>query len=550
MQKIADRLDDDTASLIDRWEGRPDYIIEDIFKVRDLETKEISDLDLTNYQRQFVHAYFYGDSSTVNVLKGRRTGYSFIACACILLDCLKTPHGFFAITGPSKSQAKDRIEDIYDLMEWSRLDFNPAVDNRDEIELRNGATIMAFAGNPDTSRGADSADTLYIDEMDFLDDQEESMRAFSPFVALGDAQTIEVSTANYGNSLFMQDHKRGGTSGENGIISIYQPAFENPDNIDEEVSLLKQDVEPVMPYLDLEEAEKDRARDPKGFRQEYLCEPVENEYRFFSEPTVERAIEKGKKPAYDYGLGVGPVHDGTMVMGVDIAGSGKDDTAVAIVEHDDDQRYLRYHEAISDNTLASAGIEPAVSKNPSAIAERIKQLYRVNQVDYIITDATNIGEGFDSEIQQTIGRGVHSFNFSDKESAAEMMGDLNYGFHNDLVTLIDDDQLRDQLLAIVKEKKRKGTKPRFSGKEYSPDGKDDLAISFALAAYPPTINSTDRSLKTKNPEEHTPTEQIEFNTTAAQESNSDSSGYRGASHRQARTRSTDNSGRYKRRYAR
>lgn len=495
MKKLAHRLNADSEKLSERWDGRPDKVIEDVFQVRDLETKKVSQLDLTPYQKQFVHAFWYGDASTINVLKGRRTGYSFISCAVILLYALNTPHSFIAITGPSKSQAKDRIEDIYDLMEWAKISFNPVVDNRDEIELSNGSTIMAFSGNPDTSRGADSADILYIDEMDFLEDQEESMRAFSPFVALGDATTIEVSTPKLENGLFMQDQDAGSPEGDNGIISIEQPAFENAESIDPKISLLEQDVEPAMPYLNVEKAERDRARDPDGFRQEYLCEPVENQYRFFDEETVKGAIKKGSRPNYEHSPLAGPQLGGRMIMAVDFAGGGKDETAVCVVEHKDSKRFLRYHETITDDTLDSAGIDPANSRNPSAIASRIKQLYTANSVDQVITDATNMGEGFDSEIRQKIGRGINSFNFSDREGVKDMMEDMNYGFHNGQITLVEDDKLRDQILSIVKDKTNKGSTPRFSGKDHSEDGRDDLAIALALSCYPPNLNMEDKTLQ-------------------------------------------------------
>lgn len=502
MKKIARDLDIDTDKLLSKWDGAPERVIEDIFRVRDLETKEISQLTLTDYQKQFVRAFFYADADELSVNKGRRTGYSFITCACILLDAFQTSHGFYAVTAPSKSQAKDRIEDIYDLMEWSPVNFSPTVDNRDEIELSNGSTIMAFSGNPDTSRGADSADVLFVDEKDFLEDQEESMRAFAPFTALGDSLEVSVSTPRLSNSLFMQDQERGSLDGNHGIISIEQPAFEEAGRLDVQVPLYQQDAEPVMPYLSVDKAEKARARDPMGFKQEYLCVPVDNTYRFFDEQTVDAAVAFGSNDEYAYGPAVGPQEpDSQMVMAVDIAGGGKDDTAVVIVEHAGSKRNLRWHEAVTDTSLQRAGIDPANTRNPSAIADRIAQLYHANAVDTIVTDATNIGEGFDSEIRETIGRGVSSFNFSDKAGVEEMMGDLNYGFHNGQVTLVDDDTLRDQILAIEKQQKHKSSKPRFSGKDAAPEGKDDLAIAFALAAYPPNAKTTETKLTQQEEEE-------------------------------------------------
>jgi len=490
MEELAKELDADTGALLERWGGRPDLIIEDIFQVRDLNTKEIEDLELTDYQRLFVHAFFFGDESTLAVLKGRRTGYSFIACACVLLKALTLQHSFHAITGPSKSQAKDRIEDIYDLIDWSRVLSREdlSVDNRDEIELPNGATIMAFAGNPDTSRGADSADTLYIDEMDFLEDQEESMRAFSPFTALGDATTVEISTPKYSNSLFQEDIENGSEDGENGIISIEQPAFKNPEEINVNRSLLEQDVEPVMPYLNLEKAERDRQRDPKGFEQEYLCKTIEDSYRFFTEEGIHRAVSRGAEdhvwhPATHARMG------GKMIMGVDVATGGDDDTAISVFEHHGNHRYLRFHTALDTEDLRAVGIhgDPA---NPSDMASYVAALTEQMGVDKVFIDKTGPGRGFNNEINRRLGRKAEGFAFDNKEEIARMMGDFNYALHNDQITLVpdEDDRITEQLKAIVKEKRHDTSKPRFSGKDNAPNGNDDLAMALVLGAFPPNYN--------------------------------------------------------------
>lgn len=484
---------DNADDLLERWEGRPDLVIEDIFRVRDLFSKEIIDLELTNYQRKFVHAVWYGDESTVSVLKGRRTGYSFIACLTILLKAKVLPHSFFAITGPSKSQAKDRIEDIYDLIEWSKIDFNLEIDNRDEIELANGATIMAFAGNPDTSRGADSADILFIDEMAFLEDEEESMRAFSPFVALGDASTIQISTPNTSNDVFMEDMDMGSEHGENGIIAIEQPSFKNADELDVERSLIEQEAEPVNPYQSVEKAERDRQRDPEGFKQEYLCKTVSDRYRFFTEEGIDRAVERGERSDYVHHPATHAREGGKMVMGVDIAAGGKDETAISVFEHVGRKRLLRFHTELSEQDLDAVGVG-GKPKNPSDMAAYINILADNMGVDKVYLDKTGVGEGFNNEVQKALGRRAEGFDFDDKEKIAEMMGDLNYAFHNDLITLVegDDGLLASQLKAIVKEKNHRTSKPKFSGKDNAPNGKDDLAMAVALGAYPPNFNA-DRS---------------------------------------------------------
>jgi hypothetical protein len=487
-----DGLDNEEA-LMERWDGRPDLFIEDVFKVRDLETKEVTDLDLTDYQRQFIHAVWYGEASTVSVLKGRRTGYSFVACLTILAKALLTPHSFHAITGPSKSQAKDRIDDIYDLIDWSRLNLTEdslPTNNRDEIGLPNGATIMAFAGNPDTSRGADSADILFIDEMAFLEDEKESMRAFSPFVALGDANTIQISTPNTSNDLFMQDIERGSPDGENGIIAIEQPSFKDADEIDVDRSLIQQDVEPANPYQNVEEAEKDRQRDPEGFKQEYLCETVSDRYRFFTEGGIERAVQRGAADDYIHHPATHARRGGKMIMGVDVAAGGNDDTAVAVFEHDGPERLLRFHTTLSEQDLNAVGIQ-GKPKNPSDMAAYLNTLANNMGVDKVYLDKTGVGEGFNNEVTKVLGRRAEGFDFDDKDEIARMMGDFNYALHNDLLTLVPDDDglIEGQLKAIVKEKNHRTSKPKFSGKENAPNGKDDLAMALVLGAYPPNFDA-------------------------------------------------------------
>jgi phage FluMu gp28-like protein len=490
----SDEEEADKTALKERWDGRPDLFIEDVFRVRDLFTKEIEDLELTNYQRQFIHALWYGDASTVSVLKGRRTGYSFVACLTIAAYSLLNPHSFVAITGPSKSQAKDRIEDIYDILDWSKLNLeedNLPVNNRDEMEFPNGATVMAFAGNPDTSRGADSADILFIDEMAFLEDEKESMRAFSPFVALGDASTIQISTPNTSNDLFMQDMERGSPEGANGIISIEQPSFKNADSIDVERSLIEQDVEPANPYQSMEKAEKDRQRDPEGFKQEYLCQTVSDRYRFFTEEGIDRAVERGTADGHVHHPATHARLGGKMIMGVDIAAGGKDDTAIAVFEHYGEERLLRFHTILDEEDLDKAGIG-GKPKNPSDMAAYVNFLADNMGVDKVYLDKTGVGEGFNNEVNKVLGRRAEGFDFDNKEKIAEMMGDFNYALHNDLLTLVPGDGglIAAQLKAIVKEKNHRTSKPKFSGKDNAPNGKDDLAMALVLGAYPPNFDAS------------------------------------------------------------
>lgn len=505
MQDIAEKASQDLSKteeeLMERWEGRPDLIMEDLFQVRSLETGEIESLELFEpYQTQLVDAYFYGDEKIINVYKGRRIGVSFIFSVCILVDGLINPESSFPVVSRTKDQSENRIKDIQRLIKHAKVDIGVQKSNIGEIVLENGTSYQAYSGNPNSSRGDDAAKTVFVDEMAFLEDQKGAMRSFMPFISLGgQSKMLQVSTPNMANDIFLQNHERGSPSGDSGVISIKQPTFKDADSIDINTSLLAQDVEPVRPDLDIKSVETERAQDPKGFAQEYLCRPLAEEYRFFDESTIKAAQKRSLSDEYGYGVGWKPERGSTMVMGVDI-GISSDDTAIAVFEHRGNHRNLRYTEILTDKVLSRAGIHPAKRRNPSSVASRISQLKEKFGVDYVVLDKTGPGEGFQSEIEASIGRGAHPFNFSDKEAVAEMMGNLNYSLHNDEITLLDKERIFDELSAVVKKQSHEYQKPKFTGKDHSSSGKDDLAVAIALGAHPPNID-TGSSKKLHNQED-------------------------------------------------
>lgn len=496
VSKFADEMDVEADVVQERWAGRPDRIAEDIFKVKDLDTGEIKDLDLFSpYQPKIMHAYFYGDASTLNVYKGRRIGVSYIVCVAMLLDGMMNPRSFFPIVSQKEDQAQSRISDISDLIELSKIEIPVEKDIAGEIELWNGATFKAYTGNPGGARGDDSAKTVFIDEMAFLEDQEKISRAFSPFVSLGSrGMMVEVSTPESKNDLFMNNHARGTENGYDedgeriGTISIQQPTFKNADDIDIETSLLDQEVVPVRHDLNVEKVEDDRMKDPQGFAQEYLCRPIDETYRFFSESSIEDSMGRFNDPDYSYGLFTKKRPGAHRVMGVDI-GIDDDDTVISVVDRLGDRRYQRFLEVVDNDVLQEAGIRDPDRGNAVHVAQRISQIYSQMECDYVILDKTGPGETFQRIIERKLGRNVIGFNFSAKDDVKEMMGDMNAALRSDNVVLKDDEDLFDQFISIVKDQEEDYQKPTFSGKEHSQSGKDDMAIATVLSCFPPGLGT-------------------------------------------------------------
>jgi phage FluMu gp28-like protein len=517
-EEYAEALDGDTSALVERWDGNPRQFAEDVFRVRDPEDGALHDLELIEpYQPKLLDSYFYGDEEIINVYKGRRIGVSFIFCVAILIEALSIPESNYAIVSRTKSQSEERIGDIKDLLKHSRLGFNDLdadlpKNNKGYIILPNGAEIRAFSGDPDAARGFDSAKTVMVDEQAFIDDQEAVLQAFMSFINLvPGARMLQISTPRVSNDKFMETHGRGTEYGNEGVISVKQPSFANNEEIDPTVSLYEQEIQPVRDFQ-IGAVEAERAQDPKGFAQEYLCQPISDEYSFFTSEGIQRAQRRGAAIPERYdpesGKGGGKATEsngaywhpatharcgGMMVMGVDIATGveGGDDTTVAVFEHAGEHRYLRFHTAVGREDLRAVDVlgDP---KNPEDLAKYLYRLAENMGVEKLFVDKTGPGTGFRNSINKLFGRRAQGFNFTDQEELDRMMGDFNYGLHNDHITLVPDESIYDQLNAMVKTKSYKTSKPKYSGKEYSKDGKDDMAMALVLGAYPPNFEA-DRS---------------------------------------------------------
>lgn len=488
-EKFANTTGYDLEKLVERWRGAPEKVAEDLFQAQNPDTGEMQSIDVFPYQAQFLHAYFYSDATILNTYKGRRIGISWIACIAIIIDGLRHPNMEFPILATKKEQAQDRIEDIETLLKSSPLPFDELVDtnNKGEIILYNGSTYKAYTANPDNARGI-TARTVFIDEMAFVEDQKKVIEAFMPTISLGSkGKLLQVSTPKVSNDLFMETNRRG-REGADDVIAIKQPTFKNAEEIDIEVPLTDQPAEVVRPDMNAAAFESQRLSDPQGFAQEYLCRPISDEYRFFSGDSVDRAQERGAEDDYAYGAYAGAAKGGLMVAGIDLGASG-DDTVISVFEHTGKRRYLRYHEVVTKQTLQLSGIRDPDRGNPNHLITRFKDLQDQLGIDHMVIDATGMGKFFDSNITNVLGRGVHKFDFNQQEDWFDMAGDLNAALREDMVTLVPDDDMADQLKSMVKTQDEDWKKPKLTGKDHSKSGKDDIAVSLILGAYPVMLNS-------------------------------------------------------------
>jgi phage FluMu gp28-like protein len=486
LEDFARQLDADADAIMERWEGRPDLIIEDIFRVRDIDTGQARDLELFDVQRKLIHAYFYSDAGRITAYKGRRIGYSFAVVVSYLLEAMFYPKSYYPIVSNSKEQSKARISDIKSLIDDAKINIPTNKTNTDYIELWNGSSFEAYSSESNTSRGKDSARSVLMDEMAFIEDEEGTQQALGAFLSLGEnRKMMEVSTPNTKNDLFMRHFREGTRDGSNGMLAIKQPTFHNADDIDIYTPLPEQELEPVRPEINIDQLESERMSDPEGFGQEYLCRPVADSYNFFNEDIVLTAQSRGASDGYETGL-MAPKHDDAKrVMGVDI-GINRDDTVLSITDHQQEQRNQREVIVVDDDILLQAGVTDPDRGNANHIATLIEWVRNQMGVDLVIMDRGGVGQTFDRIVEQKLGGAFRGFDFSASKKVEKMMGDMNIGLREQYVGLLDRDRVRDELTAIVKEKSEKSGVAHFSGKDNSESGKDDVAMATVLSMYPPT----------------------------------------------------------------
>lgn len=502
LKEFASQLDADTDIILDRWQGQPDNIIEDIFRVRDIDTGEVRDLELFDVQRKVIHAYFYGDASTMNLYKGRRIGYSFAVVACFLLEGIFYPDSYYPLVSRSLSQSKDRIDDIQSLIDHAKVEIPTVKENTDYIELWNGSAFQAYSSESDTSRGDDSARAVLLDEMAFMEDETAAYRAFGAFLVLGqNRKMVEVSTPNTKNDLFMQEHRRGSPDGENGVLSIKQPSLANAEQIDVNASLYDQEVIPVRPDMNVDHLETERLSDPQGFGQEYLCRPVVDEYRFFDEDSIIEAQQRGAAPDYEIGFSASK-RGGRRIMGIDV-GIEHDDTVISVMDHySSGERRQRLLMVVTEDILhQNTKVRFPDPGNANHVAQLVNVVHSAMDVDATILDKGGVGQTFERIIERKLGREVVGFDFSDNDAVVDMFGDTNVCLRQGDMTLIDNDRLYDEMQAIVKEKSEYYSTPRYSGKDNSESGKDDTAIATVLSAFPPKISSSPATRPAEKPRE-------------------------------------------------
>lgn len=205
------------------------------------------------------------------MLVTRQGGKGMVASLLALEAMISRPGSTTVIIAPAERQSKRllrRIRRHYHLIP----DRVPVLlESSVTIELRNGAEVMALPGSEETIRGIEAVDLLIVDEAALVDD--DLMASVTPMLITTNGRTAAFSTARGKRGWFWKEY-----------------TGDSPDWYRARVTA------PDIPRISPDRLAKERSRIGEFmYRQEYLCEFLDNEDQLFGSDLVDAAVNPNLK---------------------------------------------------------------------------------------------------------------------------------------------------------------------------------------------------------------------------------------------------------------
>lgn len=381
----------------------------------------------TLFQQEFLKDSLLCNDKYFNriVNKGRGIGFTALIAGELLIAAASMP----GITIPIASISSRNVNI---LINWCIF----LADNSNEIEgyskierdqkitsvvrLKNGSEIIPISGgNPESIRGFRSP-LIVMDEFAFQDYQKQILSAGERCASEGGQISI-ISTPRT-TDVINDEYWRIWVRAEELQYKNYRfPIFEN---CNPEKPLPEQNLIPLAPWLNMEQLEKDRRRDPLSFSRENLCLPVDESVAFLPWGLVKKCcILQPRKPFVD----------APVFAGIDV-GRVRDLTAIEIFQLVDG-RYYHIHEKI----LKSVPIPQQV--------EEIKDLNSIYNFTKMYIDKTGIGLGLFEYAKKDIGAKVKGINFT-KDLKVKIANNMRNMMQDDKLYLLKIDALMDDIHSV------------------------------------------------------------------------------------------------------
>jgi hypothetical protein len=153
------------------------------------------------YQIEIISAIENGNTI---ICKSRQLGISEIILAYMLFCAVKNPGYLALIVSKSQRDTSLLARRIKRMIEGYSGQIKTVTDNISDIEIQSGGRLLFGNSNPDSYRGIESVNHVFIDEFSFIEDAQEIRNCIKPSqLMLGkNAREILVSTPNGKNNEF------------------------------------------------------------------------------------------------------------------------------------------------------------------------------------------------------------------------------------------------------------------------------------------------------------------------------------------------------------
>ncbi len=303
-------------------------------------------------------------SKRVIVNCSRQWGKSTLAAGKALHTAASKPRSLVLVASPTERQSAEFLSKVKSLAASAGIRAVGDGHNRVSLRLPNGARIVGLPGNEGTVRGFSAVSLLLIDEASRVTD--EMYRALRPMLAVSGGDLWMMSTPMGRRGFFFDTWEFG-----DDWAKFISPVTENP-------------------RISPEFVEEERAvQGETWFRQEYMCEFIDNGTEVFGRELVEAALDDDCEmwPLRQKTSGwVMPLARGRVSIGVDL-GKRQDHTAIAVVERRPGKSELvvRYLERMPLGT------------GFALVRDRVQELgadLRLGSQRHIVVDATGLGSPF------------------------------------------------------------------------------------------------------------------------------------------------------------
>ena len=204
----------------------------------------------------------------------RQAGKSTCAGLKAIATAVALPDSPILVISPAERQSKEVVRTCIDL--HSKVRGLPPVlaQSAHRIELANNSRIMSLPSSETTVRGFAKVALLVLDEASRIPD--EIVAACRPMLAVSDGEIVALSTPQGRRGFFHDWWENGGDTWERTKVTVDECPRISPNFLSEERVALGEAL----------------------YRQEYLCEFIENDEQVFPTAIIDRAFTTDVRPLW------------------------------------------------------------------------------------------------------------------------------------------------------------------------------------------------------------------------------------------------------------